>query len=104
MVFYRTPLKRFVERNPGITLDAYIDDLTLAANGKTEKEVEVVLVEAARDLEKVIKEELGCEIAKEKSAVVGSSEELARKIEEEKKDTKEEENADKQNASERINL
>ena len=36
--------------------------------------------------------------------IITSPEELARKIEEEKKDTKEEESADKQNASERINL
>jgi len=36
--------------------------------------------------------------------IITSPEELARKIEDEKKEIKEEENADKQNASERINL
>ena len=54
-------------------LDAYIDDFTLSAHGDTEEDVEKALVAAAIDLNRVIEQELMCKVARDKSAVVGSS-------------------------------
>ena len=77
-VYCLQPFKEFCARHPRVKLDAYIDDLTLSASGDSDDEVALLLQAAAEDLYKVITELLECDLAKEKSAVVASSDSLAK--------------------------
>eukprot|EP00972_Heterocapsa_arctica_P074789 11036927-Heterocapsa_arctica.AAC.1 len=61
-------------RHPSIDMDALIDDMQLAGQGKTDQLVTNV-VEAALDLSQVIELSLGSQISLPKAALVASSSE-----------------------------
>ena len=76
-VYCLSPLEAFAKRHPKVKLEAYIDDLTLSTTGPSDKNVEVRLVAAAKDLLEIITKELRCDLAYEKTAVIASNDELA---------------------------
>ena len=61
-------------------LDLRIDDMAVQTAGKSEKEVVDFLAELAEDLVEMVHQDLRCEIALQKSAVVVSSEALGKKV------------------------
>eukprot|EP00972_Heterocapsa_arctica_P091566 13507988-Heterocapsa_arctica.AAC.1 len=61
-------------RHPRIDVDAFIDDMQLAGQGKTDLLV-TNMVEAALDLSQVIELTLGSQISLPKAALVASSSE-----------------------------
>ncbi len=65
----------YVAKHPRITLDMYVDDVELQATGT--QGIIGELAEAARDLRKVLCEELGFPLADDKAQVVASSKEIA---------------------------
>jgi hypothetical protein len=73
-------LDAFVKRHPLVRLDAYIDDLTLSTSAGSEEVVEKRLREAALDLIRLIEDELHCQLAKEKTAIIASSDTLALRL------------------------
>jgi hypothetical protein len=64
---------RFAAKHPKVKFDAYVDDLTLSASADTDQEVCDILTAATKDLLSMIQDELFCEVAHDKSAVVASS-------------------------------
>ncbi len=75
-------LDRAVSKMPdGVTLDAYIDDLALAAVG-TKEQVASKLAEAHKILREVVREELGCEFAHDKTAIVATCPHVANRLRE----------------------
>jgi exonuclease III len=71
--------KRLQARHPNVRFDAYIDDITIAAEG-SEAEVILWIANASRDFVRTMQEEMGCEIAWEKAAVVSNCETVARRL------------------------
>ena len=71
---------KFKKRHPHINIDAYIDDITLSITTGDPKRTEDLLVAAAEDLARLIKEELDCEIAREKSVVICSDDAMAKRL------------------------
>ena len=68
---------KFEARYKGrVRLDAYIDDLTISATADTEDELEILLVEAALELARLIEEDLLCKVATEKTMVISSTNHL----------------------------
>ena len=70
----------FKRRHPLINIDAYIDDITLSITTGSQQLTEDLLVAAAEDLARLIKDELDCEIAKEKSVVISSNDDMAKRL------------------------
>jgi hypothetical protein len=79
-IYCEQPFLRFCKRHPKVTFDAYVDDLTIATSVPTARELSKTLAAAATDLYALILNELHCDVAKEKSAVVSSDPELARSL------------------------
>ena len=77
-VYYLPPIDAFISRNPSVSLDIYIDDLTLSSVSGSAPKLEQHIVAAALDLADVVEAELRCTIALSKAAVVASSESLAK--------------------------
>ncbi len=65
----------------GVNLDAYIDDLALSTVG-TRAQVIDRLTRAHKVLKEAVQEELGCELAQEKTAVVATCAQTAKQLKE----------------------
>eukprot|EP00972_Heterocapsa_arctica_P083288 12272746-Heterocapsa_arctica.AAC.1 len=65
-------------RHPKIDLDAFIDNMQLAGQGKDDPLV-TNLIEAALDLSQVIEQTLGSPISLPKAALVTSSSEVSKR-------------------------
>ncbi len=69
----------FVARNPAVALDNYIDDNVLSAQGPREHVVRV-LRRAAADLDRTVREELLCKVARRKTKIVAADAEVGRRL------------------------
>jgi hypothetical protein len=78
-LYYFRPFRDFTIRHPVADMDAFIDDVQLAGQGKPDKLV-ADMVEAAIDLRSVIEEVLGSEISVPKVALVSSNAEVSKRI------------------------
>ncbi len=79
-VFYIRPFDTYVARAPpGVLLDAYVDDVTLSMTGDG-RTVTIHLTRAHESIAALVRDDLGCELAKEKTAVVATTKELASSI------------------------
>ena len=79
-VYYLPPMDAFISRNPSISLDIYIDDITLSSVSSSSTDLEHDVVAAAVDLEDVVTKEVRCTIALNKAAVVASRDSLASRL------------------------
>ena len=70
-VYCLRPFDTFVHRCPTVSLDAYIDDLTISSIGEASI-VREAIVSGGLELHRVIQDELVCEIAMDKPALVSS--------------------------------
>ena len=71
---------QFVIGHPQVGLDVYIDDIQLAVEGQDPGEVVSALIEAADDMVEVIEEQIKARIAIDKTAVVSSSNHIAKRL------------------------
>eukprot|EP00972_Heterocapsa_arctica_P068394 10106186-Heterocapsa_arctica.AAC.1 len=78
-LYYYRPFQTFTVRHPAIDMDAFVDDMQLASQGKPHKLV-TDMVEAAIDLSQVIEDTLGSQISFPKAALVFSSFEVSSRI------------------------
>ena len=72
--------RQFVIAHPQVGLDVNIDDIQLAAEGPDPNEIVSVLMEAADDMVEVIEEQIKARIAIDKTAVVSSSNQIAKRL------------------------
>ena len=79
-VYYMPVMDEFCKLHPGVDVSIYIDDITLSVVGVSEEEAEKLILQAARDLKLIIRDQLKGAIATDKEAVVSSSQELADKV------------------------
>ena len=70
---------RLQHRHPNVRFDAYIDDITITAEG-SEADVLRWVTAAAHEFVAEMQTSMGCEIAWEKAAVVSNSETLANRV------------------------
>ncbi len=69
----------FVQQVPGVRFDSYIDDNVISMEGK-ELHVEKLITRAANIMADIVRERLMCRIAKRKTHVVATKEDLGRRI------------------------
>ena len=79
-LYYMRPIDKILEDNPGCDLDVYIDDITVIVTGKDNQQILTRCAKIAGELRVMIKDELRCEVADEKEAVVASSVDLAEQV------------------------
>ncbi|CAK0868494.1 unnamed protein product, partial [Prorocentrum cordatum] len=78
-VYAMVPFDGFVARNPAVDLASYVDDDTVSACGSADHVVQV-LGQAAEDLERVFKEDLGVGLAPDKLMTFGSTPDLSLRV------------------------
>ena len=70
---------RLQEKHPDVRVDAYVDDITVTAEGSGAVVLEKSTL-ALRDLVLLVENELGCAIEWKKAAVVASSDTLIKRL------------------------
>eukprot|EP00959_Pyramimonas_sp_CCMP1952_P426133 8925560-Pyramimonas_sp.AAC.1 len=78
-VYAMVPFDGFVARNPAVDLASYVDDDTVSAYGAADHVVQV-LGQAAEDLERVFKGDLGVGLALDKLMTFGSTLDLSLRV------------------------
>ena len=78
--YYIPCMDKFVLDHPGVQVDIYVDDIALMVEHENLDVAAQLFIQAAQDLDVLIREHLKCQIAHEKTAVVASSDELLKRV------------------------
>ena len=74
--YYIPAMDVFAANHPGVQINIYVDDIALMVEHEDMETAAQLFIQAALDLEVFVKEQLKCQIAHDKTAVVASSDDL----------------------------